>query len=63
MNATMTKIYARHTEANAEIEKSMKNIMQELDTFEVTEPESNFKDLRDETNKASADLDDLLASF
>lgn len=63
MNATMTKIYARHTEANAEIEKSMKNIMQELDTFEVVEPESNFKDLRDETNKASADLDDLLASF
>lgn len=63
MNATMTKIYARHTEANAEIEKSTKNIMQELDTFEIAEPAPKFKDLRDEANKASADLDDLLASF
>ena len=63
MNATMSTIMNRHANVNVEIEKSMKNIMQELDTFEVTEPESNFKDLRDETNKASADLDDLLASM
>ena len=63
MNATMTKIYARHTEANAEIEKSMKNIMQELDMIEAVEPAPEFKDLRGAANKASADLDDLLASF
>ena len=63
MNATMNNIYARHAEANAEIEKSMKNIMQKLDTLEVAEPAPKFKDLRDEANKAGADLDDLLASF
>ena len=63
MNATMNNIYARHAEANAEIEKSMKNIMQKLDTLEVAEPAPKFKDLRGEANKAGADLDDLLASF
>lgn len=63
MNATMTNIMNRHADANAEIEKSMRNIMQELDTFEAVKPEPEFKDLRGAADKASADLDDLLASF
>lgn len=63
MNATMTNIMNRHAEANVEIEKSMKNIMQKFDTFEVVKPEPEFKDLRDAADRASADLDDLLASF
>lgn len=63
MNATMNNIMNRHTEANTEIEKSMKNIMQELDTFEAVEPAPEFKDLRGAADKAGTDLDDLLASF